>query len=311
MSEIILHHYPSSPFAEKVRVCLGIKGLAWRSVEQPVIMPKPALVALTGGYRRIPVMQIGADVWCDTLAMVAELERRAPEPSLFPGGDRGLGQALALWTDRLMFQAAVALIFGGLGDRIPPAFVADRQAMSGARFDPAALAAGVPHMAGQLRACLAWVEAQLGDGRPFLTGDHPGLADASAYYNLWFLRSAYPPAAALADPFAAVLAWEARVRAIGHGTPSALAPDEAIAVARGATPAARAEIDTADPSGFSAGERVAVAADDYGRDPIVGTLVTLTATEVAIRREDAAAGEVVVHFPRVGFTVARAPHAQT
>ena len=51
-SEIILHNYPQSPVAEKVRVALGIKGLSWRSVEIPRLAPKPMLTALTGGYRR-------------------------------------------------------------------------------------------------------------------------------------------------------------------------------------------------------------------------------------------------------------------
>ncbi|MGH7017617.1 MAG: glutathione S-transferase N-terminal domain-containing protein, partial [Caulobacteraceae bacterium] len=75
--DIILHHYDASPFSEKVRLLLGLHGMAWRSVIQPVIMPKPDLVALTGGYRRIPVLQIGADVFCDTQAILAELARRA------------------------------------------------------------------------------------------------------------------------------------------------------------------------------------------------------------------------------------------
>ena len=92
MPEILLHQYASSPFAEKIRVCLGIKRLAWGAVDEPVIMPKPELVALTGGYRRIPVMQIGADIYCDSQLIVRELERRFPEPTLFPAGDSGLSK---------------------------------------------------------------------------------------------------------------------------------------------------------------------------------------------------------------------------
>src|SRR5688572_20983458 len=111
MTALLLHQYDSSPFSEKVRVCLGIKRLAWGAVDQPVIMPKPDLVPLTGGYRRIPVLQIGADIYCDSVLIVRELERRFPEPTLFPAGDRGLGAAIALWADRAMFQAAVAIIF--------------------------------------------------------------------------------------------------------------------------------------------------------------------------------------------------------
>ncbi len=44
-----------------VRVAFGIKGLAWKSVIIPRILPKPDLMPLTGGYRKTPVLQIGAD----------------------------------------------------------------------------------------------------------------------------------------------------------------------------------------------------------------------------------------------------------
>ena len=76
MSEIILHNYPESPVAEKVRIALGIKGLEWLSVKIPRIPPKPLLMPLTGGYRRTPVMQIGADIYCDSQCIIRELERR-------------------------------------------------------------------------------------------------------------------------------------------------------------------------------------------------------------------------------------------
>src|ERR1700686_3038945 len=89
MNDLILHHYDFSSFAEKARLMLGFKGLAWRGVEQPPILPKPDLVPLTGGYRRIPVLHDGADLWCDTNLIARELERRAPVPTLFPPGSRG------------------------------------------------------------------------------------------------------------------------------------------------------------------------------------------------------------------------------
>jgi glutathione S-transferase len=182
MPQILLHQYDSSPFSEKVRVCLGIKGVAWGAVDQPVIMPKPALLPLTGGYRRIPVMQIGADIYCDSQLIVRELERRFPEPTLFPGGGAGLAQASAQWTDRGFFQAAVAVIFGGLGDKVPDAFIRDREALSGRPFDPSAMKAVVPQMTQQLRAHVGLISQQLQDGRAFLSGDQPGLVDANAYY---------------------------------------------------------------------------------------------------------------------------------
>ena len=65
-TDTILHHYFNSPYSEKVRIQLAIKGLVWSSVVQPSVMPKPDRTPLTGGYRRIPVMQIGAEVFCDS-----------------------------------------------------------------------------------------------------------------------------------------------------------------------------------------------------------------------------------------------------
>ena len=57
MSDIILHHFASSPFAEKARIALAIKKATWKSVDIPNMMPKPDLMPLTGGYRKTPVLR--------------------------------------------------------------------------------------------------------------------------------------------------------------------------------------------------------------------------------------------------------------
>lgn len=300
---ILLHQYDSSPFSEKVRICLGIKGLSWAAVDQPVIMPKPDLLALTGAYRRIPVMQIGADIYCDSVLIVRELERRFPEPTLFPAGDPGIVQATAQWTDRAFFQAAVGVIFGGLGDAVDPAFRADREQLSGQPFNPAAMKAAVPYMAAQLRAHAALISEQLADGRAFLSGDRPGLVDANAYYNLWFVRSFHAPAVSAFEDLPGLTAWYDRVRAIGHGERRAASREEAIAAARDASPeeATIAEADAA-----LTNREVMVAATDYGRDPLRGRLVGSSLHHWSIARDDPRAGRVTVHVPRLGFALAPA-----
>jgi len=300
MPDILFHQYDSSPFSEKVRVCLGIKKLAWTAVDQPVIMPKPELVALTGGYRRIPVMQIGADIYCDSQLIVRELERRFPEPSLFPQGDHGLAYANAMWSDRAVFQAAVAIIFGGLGSNVPADFIQDRVALSGRPFDPVAMQAAVPHMQAQMRAHIALLSDQLADGRTFLTGDCAGLVDANGYYNLWFIRSAFPPAASLFESMPDVLEWFERVKAIGHGERSAMNREDALDIARTSEPITGT---VAPRDAELEGKRVTVAADDYGRDAVAGVLVGSSEQHVSISREDPRVGEVVVHFPRIGFSI--------
>ena len=115
---IILHEYPTSPYAEKIRLALRLKNLAYSRIEIPVIMPRPDLMPLTGGYRRTPVMQIGADVFCDTAIILRELEARYPMPALKLPGHEGLAQMVAGWTDGRWFQSSVAVIFGEMGDKV-------------------------------------------------------------------------------------------------------------------------------------------------------------------------------------------------
>ncbi len=297
-----MHHYPESPFSEKVRLALGHKGLAWRSVITPNMMPKPDLLPLTGGYRRAPVMQIGADVWCDSQACVRELERRHPTPTLHPPGAEGLADALLFWTDRPLFQAAVGVIFGSIGGAVSPAFVEDRQKLMGRTFSLEEMQAGTPIARDQLRAHLDLLERQLESGRRFLLGDAPSAADLNAYHNVWFVRN-IPPVADAVKPFARVGEWFERVGAIGHGKPTPMDPKEALEAARAAKPETKPAVDPGDPNGRKPGDAVAVFPDDYGRDPVRGELVASSAHEVAIRRHDPQVGEIVVHFPRAGFVV--------
>jgi hypothetical protein len=52
------------------------------------------------------------------------------------------------------------------------------------------------------------------------------------------------------------------------------------------------------------GQNVIVTPDDYGKDPVMGELLTLDHLRISVRRRDERAGEVVVHFPRLGYVVA-------
>jgi glutathione S-transferase len=300
MSQIVLHHYDTSPFSEKVRVMLGLKGLAWLSVIQPVIMPKPDLIPLTGGYRRIPVLQIGADVYCDTQVILDELEIRHPEPRIVQPGD----WAVNLWADRIWFQASVAVIFGALGDKVPSEFIADREKLSGRPFDTAAMRAAAGPMRAQWRAQAAWLEAGLSEDG-FLGGGWPSLTDVAAWMNVWWLFGTLPPVATeLTRGMPRLLAWRERMLAFGHGHRTEAQPAEALAMARAAEPGKAPTHDVADPSGLAPGDAVLVSADDYGRDPIAGRLVSASARRIVIAREAEGLGLVNVHFPRVGYLLA-------
>jgi glutathione S-transferase len=302
-SPIILHHFQQSPFSEKVRLVFGLKNIEWTSVLISRIMPRPDLMPMTGGYRRTPVMQIGADIFCDTQCILRELERRFPEPTLFPRGYQGIGPASAMWTDRPYFQSTVNLVFGSLADRVPQDFIADREKLRGAKFDVAAMTTAIPQMRDQFRAHTAWIEAQLADGRSWIGGDKPGLCDVNAYMNIWYVRGNLPNAEAMLAEFGNTRAWEARMRAVGHGRSSEISTADALAIATEAVPQTAVMSDPHDPNGRKPGDRVEVVPDDYGKIKVGGEIVALSSQHIAIRRHDPRAGEVVVHFPRAGFLV--------
>jgi glutathione S-transferase len=297
-----LHHYDTSPYAEKVRTGLGLKGLAWASVELPQIMPKPNLTALTGGYRKTPVLQIGADIYCDSQLIMRELERRHPTPSFYPAG-RGAADALAWWAEKTMFLPAVSIAFAKRPEVLPKGFLEDRAKFSGRNIDPVVMLAAVPNQLDQLRAHFDWLDQTLADGRSFLQGRAVGLSDLAAYHPVWYLRQNFGSAAAPLDGFPRLLSWAERVAAIGHGRRSPMTSKQALDVARTATSIAKASTDAKDPIGRKPGQIVSVTPDDTGRDPVIGELVTSGIDEIVIRRSDPAIGEVCVHFPRAGFVV--------
>lgn len=304
MAELILHHYPASPFAEKIRLILGAKKLPWRSVLMPMIMPKPDLMALTGGYRRTPVLQIGADVYCDTALICDVLEHLAPTPALYPPADKGLARVVAQWADTSLFAVAMAYNFQPKGAM---AMFPDPEQLKIFAQDRAAMRNNAPRMppadaTGTYKSYLRRIASML-EGQSYLLGETPCLADFSVYHALWFTRTRVPVLAGILDATPDVLQWMDRIAAIGHGEFTKMSADDAIAVAREAEPAALADEVFQDEHGFALGSEVVIAADSFGTEPTAGQLMAATRTRYALRRSDVRAGTVHVHFPRIGFTL--------
>lgn len=298
----ILHHFDTSPFSEKVRLAFRIKGLDWAGVDIPSIMPKPDYVPLTGGYRKTPALQIGADIYCDSRLAIDELERRYPDPSL--GGPRNeyvLLNATSSWADKSWFNATVAVVFGELADGVPEEFKKDREKMSGRPFDPAALKAASPVMKPLWKAHWLDVEKMLADtGTDFLAGDVPTITDINFYYNVWFAKSFVPEAAAsLMKGATHALKWVECMEAISGGTKEVLDSKDALKIASDATPLE--PIDSL--CEYDKGTKLIVMADDYGQDPIEGSYVASTRNSVTLARERDDLGLTHVHFPKIGFIV--------
>jgi glutathione S-transferase len=302
MPVIILHHYEMSPFAELVRVALGVKHLPWRSVIIPNMMPKPDLVALTGGYARTPVLQIDAEIYCDTAAIMDALEDLQPTPSLYPAPLGSLHRMIAGWTGAAQFGAHVGAAMrnmpaGALGS----GFAEDRKRrFVGFDFDTMPLVA--PHLETQVIAAADWVEQALADGRAFIGGDHVGHGDLGLYMNMWFL-TALPFAQGFADAiFArpALKAWYHRIATFGHGSVTESTADEAIEIAAASTPA---NVSGSVEAGQTIGQMVKIKTEHSGDDAVEGQLLRCGSAGISIRRESQRAGPLNVHFPRVGQIV--------
>ena len=90
---------------------------------------------------------------------------------------------------------------------------------------------------------------------------------------------------------------------IGHGAREDITAEAALEIAKTRAPSTQEQADPNDPQGLALGQRVGVAADDYGKDPVDGSIVALSPQHITIARRDDKLGDIHVHFPRVGFAV--------
>ena len=304
MSEPILHSYDASPFTQRVLRLLGIKNLRWRWVETPMMPPKDDLMILTGGYRGTPVLQIGADIYIDSMLIALELERRNPHPTFFPARDPGTALAFVTWSDAF-FRAGLEIILAMSAHTWPESFRRDREFLF-SDIDFASVAEGLAYARAQYRARATLLERQLGDGRGFLGGEQPGLADAFAQPFVWFMRGVLPEVAAeMLDDLPHVSAWERRVAERGEGQRTRIEAATALDEALASSPQTRREIDPRDAQGLQAGMKVRVTPSDTRRGAVEGEIVIAMPNEIGISRTHARTGSVVVHFPRIGYGVSQ------
>lgn len=301
---MILHHYEMSPFAEKIRLLFGRQQMHWQSVLSPEQPPRPNVDPLSGGYRRIPIAQIGADIFCDTFIIAQEIARMTDAPDLDPEQATGDVAKIMTVAEGEVFFAAIA--------GVPPAtllgtmlrqfglfgtlkFAFDRvRMMQDATVKPAQGASARR----VLDNFLEDLEQRL-VAADFLVGSSPSIADFCAYHPLWLHVSI--TGRPLDDRFASVRRWYDRIASIGHGRREELKPADAFAAARSAEPRALPAV-VGEPDA-RIGTRVSVAPTDYGTVPVTGTLAALTPSRCIVTRNTAEFGTLHVHFPRRGYAI--------
>lgn len=299
----ILHHYEYSPYAEKIRLMLGLTNMMWGSVLSPVQPPRPNLDPLTGGYRRIPVAQIGADIFCDSRLIAAEIAVLADDKRVDAVVDDGAAKALVQRAEGDVFFSAITRVsplklMATLLLRLGPLglfrFIKDRQSMMrGGTVKPPQGAAAQQ----LLDDFMSDVDRHL-TNKPWLAGETASYADFAVYHPLWLASRV--GGLQLPDTLPNLKRWFAQVESIGAGTRQELAAESAFMAARDNEPR---ELPQDNDDSPLMNKPVSVAPNDYGRVPVAGVLVAHTPTRIVVARQTDEFGCVHVHFPRAGYEV--------
>ncbi|KAF2492900.1 hypothetical protein BU16DRAFT_93411 [Lophium mytilinum] len=320
-NNIVLFHYPFSPYARRVIWYLAIRGIEYAQCLQPPVMPRADLDALGVKYRRIPVMAIGRDVYCDTRLILRKLEEMFPDGALGATGpeQKAIERLLEKWMiEGPVFSRAASLIPTSFPTMNDPTFMKDRTQFSGRPWDKAAMEKGRPESIAYMRSAFEFLETTLlADGRDWiLKTDKPSLADIEAIWPFdWLadMKGSLPPNVVSAEQFPRVFSWIARWRAAVKAAkaavpkPVTLKGPEAAKLILEADFAEPSSVDANDPLGLTEGVEVEVYPTDSGflnRDR--GPLVTLTQDEVAVASRSREGGqEIRIHAPRTGFRVTK------
>lgn len=329
--QLILFTYDISVFGRKIEWYLNLRGLKYSKNVTRNRLPREQLQELGIRYRRIPILAIGRDVYCDTRLIIDKLEQLFPEGRLSSSKPftRGIEYLLETWVND-------AGPFARTSQLIPPTaavmndqkWIEDRSEMLGAPFTKDMLGYIRPEALAHARWFLDKVEtSMLADGRKYiLKTESPGLADIHAIWVWdWLFGMSMDMGDFLEDDVIArekypkTVTWVARFREHmqdrerQNGPPDILGNQEAIEyiMSSGYTEAA-GEVDPSEPLRFSKGQAVEVWPSDSGsahRDK--GHLVSIGVKEIVIESAvPNGQGHLRLHFPRINFRIAPAQNAK-
>lgn len=312
--DIKLYHYTASPYARKIVWYLALRGLQYSEVKQPVIMPRPDLQAIGVNYRRIPVMAIGKDVYCDTRIILRKLEQ------LFPEGAIGATSPDGLAVQKLfeVWHVEGPLFFRGVNSMpsrnfSAPEFQKDREQMTGRPWNRDAMDKQRPESLAYLQSVFKIYENLLSDGREWIISTHkPSLADIEAVFVLHWLYTSKAlsedlfPRSSYSKTFAWIERFDAAIKSAKNQSPKPISLEGSKA-AEQILAASYAEnesgISSQEPQQLSVGDRVELYPTDSGfNNKDHGKLSSLTDDEIVIQLENG----VRIHTPRAGFRVGRA-----
>lgn len=300
---MIFHHYELSPFSEKIRLMFGYCDTQWQSVISPAMPPRPIVDPLAGGYRRIPIAQIGADIFCDTKIIAAELAdlNNRPELSTTSCGDDV--KAYSEHIDTTVFMASIQMgsplkMLATVLRLFPPfqalKFIKDRAKV---QKTSSVKRLGRERSQNVVDDHYSDMESRLINS-DFLFGSTPCIADFSAFHVLWFKHLTSKQSEL--EGFDKINAWFTRMSDFGNGRRQQSSKNEAFELARNSKPR---DIPSSMKQSSGIGSKVEISPCDYAKDSVIGTLVGSDEFRWIIARETEEFGGLHVHFPRDGFSL--------
>ena len=277
---------------------MGLNSQAWSSVVVPAQPPRRSLDDLVGGYRRIPVLQIGAQFYCDSQLAVEALSSEHSGACVLDADD----EALRRWAEEEIFFAVIAAappfkvlkyLLGQLGLVGIARFVLDRSRMM---RDATVTVKASAVAAADIEEYVSHLERLLSAG-PYLSGSWPGYLDLCCYHPLW-MALAVDQGGATSWPLK-VQEWITLMCNLARGASSSASRASIAEAIR----SDQVEISGEVSMPYRYGEAVAVAPLDYARDETIGELLVLNDDRIVIRRRFDTIHPIYLHFPRRGFEI--------
>ena len=301
----IFHHYPQSPIAEKIRITFGIMGMEWQSVQIPRIPPKPLLMPLTGGYRRTPVLQLGADIFCDSQVIAWQLGLQNNNAPAYQLSNKSLELILGSFGEAILFSLSVRVVLTTSMGKAPEEFIKDRGSLY---FEPGwtveEMKNSLPSILLQLQAVFDLINHHLLENGPFINGDIPSYSDAVVQHCVWFLCGRWEGGIDFIKPFDAVCKQREAIASLGHGISHDISAEQALETATKNIPNAPMGINCKFTGGLRRGQRVKIRPNGRTSDPdVIGALRYLDETVIIIDYEHEETGQVAIHFPVLGYQI--------
>ena len=305
MSEFILHHYWPSPFAHKIRLAFGLAGVEWNSVEIPRIPPKPNLMPLTAGYRRTPVLQIGADVYCDTQNIICAIGNEGYCEKLFPENCKIKALVFSSWIDETVFELAARIVITNSIISAPKEFIQDRGDLYFEKgWSPKKLYASLPSVILQFEAKLKLIDDILEDSKNIIS-NKLSYADISVGYLLWFIRGRWKNGPNILNKYKNLLRLEAHINRLNDKyVYKDMSDVEALKFAYECTPTSPVGINSNICTDLKVNHNVKIKPAGESSDPTVsGNLRYLDSSSIAIDHHSDETGNIAIHFPVSGYEI--------